>query len=110
MQFEKLKGLLGDIRANGQKIVLGGEIDEMTSGYFIPVTVVDNPPENSRIVQEEQFGPIVPIIGYDDIEDVIARANNSPLGVGSGSNHWVRMRIFMRSGHSKRPYPMRSTD
>ena len=82
MQFEKLKGLLGDIRANGQKIVLGGEIDEMTSGYFIPVTVVDNPPENSRIVQEEQFGPIVPIIGYDDIEDVIARANNSPFGLG----------------------------
>jgi acyl-CoA reductase-like NAD-dependent aldehyde dehydrogenase len=82
IQFEKLKGLLGDIRANGQKIVLGGEIDEMTSGYFIPVTVVDNPPENSRIVQEEQFGPIVPIIGYDDIEDVIARANNSPFGLG----------------------------
>lgn len=82
MQFEKLKNLLGDIRANGHKIVLGGEIDDTRPGYFVPVTVIDNPPENSRIVQEEQFGPIVPIIGYDDIEDVIARANDSPFGLG----------------------------
>lgn len=82
MQFEKLKGFLEDIKATGQKIVLGGEVDEERAGYFIPVTVVDNPPESSRIVQEEQFGPIVPIIAYDEVEDVIARANNSPFGLG----------------------------
>ncbi len=46
------------------------------------MTVVDNPPENSKIVQEEQFGPIVPIIVYDDVEDVIARANDSLFGLG----------------------------
>jgi acyl-CoA reductase-like NAD-dependent aldehyde dehydrogenase len=46
------------------------------------VTVVDNPPETSRIVQEEQFGPIVPIIAYDDVDDVVERANNSPYGLG----------------------------
>ncbi|PYE14106.1 aldehyde dehydrogenase family protein [Paraburkholderia silvatlantica] len=82
MQFEKIKALLDDIKASDQKIVLGGDIDESLPGYFIPVTVVDNPPENSRIVQEEQFGPIVPIIAYDDVEDVIARANDSPFGLG----------------------------
>ncbi|MGF6853727.1 aldehyde dehydrogenase family protein [Paraburkholderia sp. CI3] len=82
MQFEKIKALLDDIKANGQKIVLGGDVDESMPGYFIPVTVVDNPPENSRIVREEQFGPIVPIIAYDDVEDVIARANDSPFGLG----------------------------
>lgn len=82
MQFDKVREFLDDIKANGQRIVLGGEIDEAREGYFIPVTVVDNPPEQSKIVQEEQFGPIVPIIVYDDVEDVIARANDSPFGLG----------------------------
>lgn len=82
MQYEKVKDFLDDIKAGGQKIVLGGNVDEKGHGYFIPVTVVDNPPENAKIVQEEQFGPIVPIIAYDDVDDVIDRANNSPFGLG----------------------------
>jgi acyl-CoA reductase-like NAD-dependent aldehyde dehydrogenase len=82
MQFDKVKAFIDDIKANGQNIVLGGDVDENLPGYFIPVTVVDNPPESARIVQEEQFGPIVPIIAYDDVEDAIARANNSPFGLG----------------------------
>lgn len=82
MQFEKLKGFLDDIKANGQSIVLGGEIDESQAGYFFPITVVDNPPEDSKIVQEEQFGPIVPILAYDGVDDAIARANGSIYGLG----------------------------
>ena len=82
MQFDKLKGFLDDIKANGQKIVLGGEIDESRSGYFFPITVIDNPPEDSRIVQEEQFGPIVPIMAYDDVDDAVNRANDSIYGLG----------------------------
>lgn len=82
MQFDKLRGFLDDIKANGYKVALGGEIDESRPGYFIPVTVVDNPPENSMIVQEEQFGPIVPILAYDDVDDVVERTNASPYGLG----------------------------
>jgi acyl-CoA reductase-like NAD-dependent aldehyde dehydrogenase len=82
MQFDKVITFLDDIKANGQNIVLGGEIDLNRPGYFIPVTVVDNPPEDSKIVQEEQFAPIVPIIAYDDVDDVIERANDSPFGLG----------------------------
>lgn len=82
MQFDKVREFLDDIKANGQKIVLGGEVDDSRPGYFIPVTVVDNPPEDSKIVQQEQFGPIVPIIVYDDVDDVVARANDSPFGLG----------------------------
>jgi len=82
MQFDKLKTFLDDIKANGQKIVLGGEIDENQSGYFFPITVVDNPPEDSKIVQEEQFGPIVPIIAYDNVDDAVNRANDSIWGLG----------------------------
>ncbi len=82
MQFDKLKTFLDDIKGNGQKIVLGGEIDESQSGYFFPITIVDNPPENSRIVQEEQFGPILPILVYDDVDEAVSRANASIYGLG----------------------------
>jgi len=82
MQYEKVKTFLADIKANNQHIVLGGDVDDDQPGYFIPVTVVDNPSEQSKIVQEEQFGPIVPIIEYDDVDDVVDRANNSPYGLG----------------------------
>ncbi|WP_277960742.1 aldehyde dehydrogenase family protein [Pseudomonas sp. RIT-To-2] len=82
MQFDKLRGFLDDIKAKGYKVALGGEVDESRPGYFIPVTVVDNPPEESMIVQEEQFGPIVPILAYDDVDDVIERTNASPYGLG----------------------------
>jgi len=82
MQFDKVKTFLEDIRAKGQKVVLGGTVDESRPGYFIPVTIVDNPPEDSKIVQEEQFAPIVPILAYDDIDDVVDRANNTTMGLG----------------------------
>lgn len=82
MQFEKVKTFLDDIRTKGYKVALGGEVDPSRPGYFIPVTVIDNPPEDSMIVQEEQFGPIVPIVAYDDVDDVIERANDSPFGLG----------------------------
>ena len=82
MQFDKLKALLTDIKASGHKIALGGEIDDDRPGYFFPITVIDNPPEDSAIVQEEQFGPICPIIAYDDVDDVVARANASIYGLG----------------------------
>lgn len=82
MQYDKVRSFLDDIKTNGYNVVLGGEVDESRPGYFIPVTVVDNPPESSMIVQQEQFGPIVPIIAYDDVDDVVARANDSPFGLG----------------------------
>jgi acyl-CoA reductase-like NAD-dependent aldehyde dehydrogenase len=82
MQFDKLADLLADIKRNGQTIALGGEIDETRAGYLFPITIVDNPPEDSRIVQEEQFGPICPVIVYDDVEDVVARANATVHGLG----------------------------
>jgi acyl-CoA reductase-like NAD-dependent aldehyde dehydrogenase len=82
MQFGKLKSLIGDIRANGYKVALGGTIDESLPGNFVPITIVDNPPENSRVVKEEPFGPVLPIISFDEVDDVIERANDTPFGLG----------------------------
>lgn len=81
MQYDKLKDLFADVKANGYTVPLGGTIDESLAGNFVPVTIVDNPPETSRIVKEEPFGPILPIIAFDDVEEVIAKANDTPFGL-----------------------------
>jgi acyl-CoA reductase-like NAD-dependent aldehyde dehydrogenase len=82
MQFDKLKNLFADIHAQGQKVLLGGEIGD-GPGFFVPVTIVDNPPEDSRIVTEEPFGPVLPLLKFTDLEDVIARANNTEYGLAA---------------------------
>ncbi|WP_374527602.1 aldehyde dehydrogenase family protein [Novosphingobium sp.] len=80
-QYERVKALIADSKEQGHNILLGGDAIE-GPGYFIPVTIIDNPPETSRIVQEEQFGPVLPLLKFDDVEDAIARANASEYGLG----------------------------
>lgn len=82
MQFDKLKSMLANAKRDGCKFLVGGEIPEGT-GYFVPITIVDNPPEDSAVVVEEAFGPILPLLKFNDIEDVIARANNSEYGLAA---------------------------
>ncbi len=79
-QFEKVKGFLESARAEGT-VVAGGEVMER-AGYFIRPTIVRDVTDGDRIVDEEQFGPILPLIKFDDVEDVIARANASEYGLG----------------------------
>ncbi|MCY6379654.1 aldehyde dehydrogenase family protein [Hoeflea prorocentri] len=83
MQYNKLRSLFADTKDKGYNIRLGGEIDESLDGNFVPITVVDNPPEDSRVVQEEPFGPILPIIAYDDVDDVIEKANDTEFGLAA---------------------------
>jgi acyl-CoA reductase-like NAD-dependent aldehyde dehydrogenase len=78
-QYDRVKGLLDDARANGLVLLQGAQTPD--KGYFIPITLVDNPPEASRVVQEEAFGPILPMLKFRDVDDVISRANDSPYGL-----------------------------
>jgi acyl-CoA reductase-like NAD-dependent aldehyde dehydrogenase len=79
-QFDKMKGFIEEARQKG-KIVAGGEVPS-SKGYFIPPTIVRDIPDSSRLVSEEQFGPIVPVLRYSDVDDAIARANDSDYGLG----------------------------
>ncbi|MGZ3275410.1 MAG: aldehyde dehydrogenase family protein [Caulobacteraceae bacterium] len=79
MQYEKLKGMLAEAREQGTVLAGGDAIDR--PGYFIAPTIVKDLPESARLVQEEQFGPVLPVMKYNDIEEVIARANNSIYGL-----------------------------
>jgi acyl-CoA reductase-like NAD-dependent aldehyde dehydrogenase len=83
MQYDKVVDLLDDIRRSGARFLTGGEVPE-GPGYFLPPTLVADAEETSRIVTEEQFGPVVPILKYEDVEDAIARANDTRFGL-SGS-------------------------
>jgi acyl-CoA reductase-like NAD-dependent aldehyde dehydrogenase len=84
MQYTKLLDMYSQISKQGWKVAHGGKplSSNTNRGYFLPATVIDNPPENSRLVVEEQFGPIVPLLKWSDEEDVLRRANASLMGLG----------------------------
>ncbi len=79
-QFEKLLGFIAEARSEGT-IVAGGE-PLPGPGYFIAPTIVRDLPDDARLVREEQFGPVLPVLAYDDLDDAIARANDSDYGLG----------------------------
>lgn len=80
-QYEKVKAFLDRARTDGT-IIAGGEIIDR-AGYFLRPTIVRDVTDGDQIVDEEQFGPILPIIRFSDIDDVVARANASPYGLGA---------------------------
>jgi aldehyde dehydrogenase (NAD+) len=80
-QYQRVLDLIQDARDKGYQFLVGGERADVP-GYFIPVTIIDNPPEDARIVQEEQFGPVLPLLKFKDYDEVVARANASDYGLG----------------------------
>ncbi len=80
MQFEKVKGYLEESKAAG-KVAAGGQVDD-SGGYFIRPTILRDVTDGDRIVDEEQFGPLLPVIKYSDPEDALKRANSSQYGLG----------------------------
>ncbi len=80
MQYEKVKGFIEDARLTG-KIVAGGDIPDR-KGYFIQPTIVRDIGDDARLVREEQFGPVLPILRYSDIDEVLERANDTVYGLG----------------------------
>lgn len=77
-----------DVRQHGWKPVLEGQVRDNQAGYIIEPCIIDNPPEDSRVVTEEAFGPIVPLLKWSDEDDVVARAN--ALKTGLGASIWSK--------------------
>lgn len=80
-QFDRVCELIEDAKENGYKFLVGGEVDPSGTGYYVPITIMDNPPEDARIVAEEQFGPVMPLMKFSSEDEVIQRANNSDYGL-----------------------------
>ncbi|MGA3158970.1 MAG: aldehyde dehydrogenase family protein, partial [Steroidobacteraceae bacterium] len=82
-QYLRVLALIDDTRRRGARILAGGHALP-GPGYFIAPTIVCDIEEDARLVREEQFGPVVPILKYRDIEDALRQANDSRYGL-SGS-------------------------
>ena len=90
-QLERVTGYLSVGRQEGARPLSGGErLTEgaLSKGFFVPPTVFADVKDEMRIAQEEIFGPVISAIPFDDIEEVIKRANNTGFGLGSGL--WTR--------------------
>ncbi len=85
-QYEKVLGFLKNAKKDGT-VIAGGDVPE-GKGYFINPTIVRDVKDGDEIVDEEQFGPILPIIKYSNTDDVIASANG--LDVGLGGSVWSK--------------------
>ncbi|MBT0962932.1 aldehyde dehydrogenase family protein [Denitromonas iodatirespirans] len=79
MQYDKLKGYLDDAHTRGKVIAGGKALDR--PGYFIAPTIVRDIPDDARLVREEQFGPVLPVLRYRDLDDAVARINDSEYGL-----------------------------
>lgn len=88
MQYDLVRAIYKDCADNNYDFAVGnGEVSEYQersgSGYFVSPAVIANPPEKSRIVQEEPFGPIVPVLSWKSDAELISRVNDTPTGLGA---------------------------
>jgi acyl-CoA reductase-like NAD-dependent aldehyde dehydrogenase len=79
-QYEKVLAIIADAAEKGTIIAGGGALDR--PGYFIEPTIVRDIAEGARLVDEEQFGPALPVIKFSDPEEAIARINRTDEGLG----------------------------
>jgi len=80
----RIEEMLEAATADGATVHRPGAIrheDAASGGYFVSPAVVEGAPESSAIVAEEQFGPALPVLGYDTVEEALARANHTDYGL-----------------------------
>ena len=80
MQFDKVAHLTEAAKSSGGRVLMGGAVPD--SGLFFPLTLITDVDNGNPLVDEEQFGPVLPIIRFSDVDEVIERANNNPNGLG----------------------------
>jgi acyl-CoA reductase-like NAD-dependent aldehyde dehydrogenase len=98
-QYDRVKDFFRDSKDNGHLFALGNVSDGDVESLFIDPAIISEPPEHSMIVQEEQFGPIVPVQRYHDVDEVIRRANASSAGLGAtvfGTNSTLLQEVAER--------------
>ena len=82
MQYERVLDILEDSRRRGGHILAGAEVPQ-GPGYFMSPTIVTNLPDDARLVAEEQFGPLLPVLRFSDVEDAVRRANDTRYGLAA---------------------------
>ncbi|MGY1631110.1 aldehyde dehydrogenase family protein [Geodermatophilus sp. SYSU D01186] len=85
-QYEVVARLVEAAREAGAKVLLGGDPDPEAPGHFYPATIVADVDDDNPLVAEEQFGPALPIVRFEDLDEAVAMANG--LDVGLGASVW----------------------
>jgi succinate-semialdehyde dehydrogenase/glutarate-semialdehyde dehydrogenase len=80
---DELLEQLEDGVAKGGELLIGGGTGGRDKGFFLEPAVVAEPGADSRLVQEEVFGPVLPVFRFSDFDEALARANDTPYGLGS---------------------------
>lgn len=80
-QFDRVTGLVVDALEQHGAVAAAGGAALDRPGYFYSPTILDRIDDGVRVVDEEQFGPVLPVMSFRDESDVVARANNSPYGL-----------------------------
>ncbi|MFZ1468622.1 MAG: NAD-dependent succinate-semialdehyde dehydrogenase [Paracoccaceae bacterium] len=81
-RIEALEALVEDARAKGARVLTGG-VRPNGPGYFYPVTVLANVPDDARVMREEPFGPLAVINPVASLDDAITQANALPFGLAA---------------------------
>ncbi|WP_158883766.1 aldehyde dehydrogenase family protein [Amycolatopsis anabasis] len=81
-QRDRVHELVTEARRAGARVVTGGRLPA-GPGYFYPPTVVTDLPEGTRLETTEQFGPVIPVLGYSTVDEAVARANATEFGLGA---------------------------
>lgn len=82
-QLKIVESQVEDALAKGAKVLVGGKRDGAEKGMYYPPTVLTDVTMNMKLMTEETFGPLLPIIPYDDVEEAIRIANSTPYGLSS---------------------------
>jgi len=80
-QRDRMAATVAEAVAAGARIIYQSDIPS-NDGYFFPITLLADVPEDAEVVRGETFGPVLAIMSYDDVEDAIARANDTEYGLG----------------------------
>ncbi len=94
-QRQEVEAQLADAVEKGAEVLVGGkrpDESDMEKGYFYEPAVVVNVPEDSKLVTEEVFGPVLPVWKVTNLDEAIQKANNSPWGLGSSI--WTRNMVW----------------
>lgn len=83
LQFDTVTRIIDDAKKRDIKMEVFDADRVPEKGFWVPATVVVNPPEDALVVQEEQFGPVIPILKWRTEEDVLARANLDNAGLAA---------------------------
>jgi 4-(gamma-glutamylamino)butanal dehydrogenase len=82
--LDRVLGYVEQARADGARIVTGGDrLRAETGGYFVGATVVDEVTPQMSVAREEIFGPVVSVLGFDDLDEALRIANDSPYGLAA---------------------------